>query len=581
MSIRAAVLPALAELALLSLALAALATLAAPLGDPVVMLGRGARYAATAPGTLVSGKFASLPAQAFAQHIGALLSLLALSGWLVLVLGRLALPAGAILMFACAIWSALLAWLFLQPPGPTWPLAQPQLGQLASVLAGWPWWALPAAAMAAVPLASRLTCHSWQAVRRPSRVWLYPMWVLLTGLGLLWLTDYSARAAVQHRHLAQQQFQALALAYAVLTILAGTAPSALNLLARALARADGATLNQKPGPGIAASRFDHVKRLHRAVWPRVGLLVVLALWAALVLLVVGLHPAQSALRAEAIRLPLVIGGGWLAYRWIDDSQGLRWSFARGMLAASALIGVALLPLAGTGDNGQVLLLTLAAAALLGGITGGLVRKSLPAAGLGLLVFAALVAAVMWALFTHGAAHSRTVAFRLEALAKPWASHYEYLSELRWFMANTPAGGHGLGHVPWCGTLASLVDGACTAIPRQTQSDYVLAALVGVWGDLAALAIAAATAVWLLGLMPSACETAGPGLAPRADRLGAWIVTFFACISLVQLFVTCLGSLGLMPLTGVGFPLLAYGKASLLVTACIAAFGINRPAHPQP
>ena len=581
MSFRAAVLPALAELALLSLALVALAVLAAPLGDPVVMLGRGARYAATAPGTLVSGKFASLPPQAFAQHIGALLALLALSGWLVLALGRLALPAGAILMAGCAIWSTVMAWLFLQPPGPTWPLAQPQLGQLASVLAGWPWWALPAAAMAAVPLASRLTRNSWQAIRKPSRVWLFPMWVLLTGLGLLWLTDYSARAAALHRHLAQQQFQALVLAYAVLTVLAGIAPSALNFLARALARADGAAPSHKPGPGIAAIQFDRVTRLCRAIWPRVGLLAVLALWALLVLLVVGLHPAQSALRAEAIRLPVVIGGGWLAYRWIDDSQGLRWSYARGMLAASALIGVALLPLAGTGDNGQVLLLTLAAAALLGGIVGGLIRRSVPAAGLGLLVFAALVAAVMWTLFTHGAAHSRTVAFRLEALAKPWASHYEYLSELHWFMANTPAGGHGLGHVPWCGTLASLVDGACTAIPRQTQSDYVLAALVGVWGDLAALAIAAATAVWLLGLMPSAQASSVHGLAPRADRLGAWIVTFFACISLVQLFVTCLGSLGLMPLTGVGFPLLAYGKASLLVTACIAAFGINRPAHPQP
>ena len=233
---------------------------------------------------------------------------------------------------------------------------------------------------------------------------------------------------------------------------------------------------------------------------------------------------------------------------------------------------------GSGDKGQVLLLLLVACALGGGVVGGVLGAwAGRRAGLGPGGRRA-VGAAMWALYAFGVATSNTVAWRLEALSRLWASHYEYLSELRWFMANAPLAGYGLGRVPWCGTLGSLGAGACHAIPAQTQSDYVFAALSGVWGSGVAAMLVLATAAWLIGLIrvPAGPAVGPSGMAPQPQRLGAWIVVFFVGVNLVQLFVTTFGSLGLMPLTGVEFPLLGFGKSALLVTAACASLGLNRP-----
>ncbi len=576
--------PTLAELILLILALIGLAHLAAPLADSLLAAGRGGRYAAGFALASHSAGLQLVP-QALPAQLTALMTVVAVTGWLVLVVGRLALPPGAIATLSLALWALPVAMLAGLSPVPGWWLvrwtAWPSMAQAAS-----PWWAVPSVLLLlALPVASRLTRGTWQAAQTPSRAWLYPLWVLLTGLGMLWLTDYSARAALQHRNLASQQFQALLAAYAVLTTAAGLQPSLLPLLARSLARMDGVAgpVAKPAAAGLAARALAFC----RLCWPSTGIFWFMLVWAGGVFLVIGTHAAQSAARAEAIRAVLYVLGGWLAYRWIDTPHGARWCLMRGAAAGVLLFAVAMLPMLAGGDKGQVLLLLLAASALGGGVvggvlgaaTGGLAGRIKLAPAVGLVVAAGATGLVIWALYAFGAATSHTVSLRLEALARPWTSHYEYLSELRWFMANAPVGGYGLGQVPWCGTLGSLGAGPCRAIPGQTQSDYVFAALVGVWGSTATLAVAAATAAWLLGLIQVPVGHGGlrPGLAPQPQRLGAWIVVFFVGVNLVQLFVTAFGSLGLMPLTGVGFPLLAFGKSALLVAAACAALGMNRPA----
>ena len=577
--------PALAELLLLLLVLLAMAHLAAPLADPSLAAGRGGRYLGDAGAQNSLPGLLHLAPQALPAGLAPLLAVLALTGWAVLRVGRLALPAGAIAVMGLALWAVPMSMLRALAAVPGW-WQTPWQGWPALAQAASPLWLLPSALLLlALPVAARFTRRAWQPTQAPHRAWLYPLWVLLTGLGLLWLTDYSARAALQHRHLASQQFQALVGAYALLTVLAGLQPSLLPWLARWLARIDGhAPLASQAQPAQPAppTKAARAMALCRRAWPRAGIFAVLMAWMLLMFLLLGRHAAQSAARAEALRAVFYLLGGWLAYRWIDTPHGARWSIWRGAAASAALFALAVLPMLGSGDKGQVLLLLLAACALGGGVVGGVLGawagRPRQAAVLALTLSAGAVGVVMWALYAFGAAASRTVAWRLEALSLLWDSHYEYLSELRWFMANAPPSGYGLGQVPWCGTLGSLGAGACHAIPAQTQSDYVFAALAGVWGSGVAALLVLATAAWLIGLIrvPAGPAAGLAGLAPQPQRLGAWIVVFFVGVNLVQLFVTTFGSLGLMPLTGVEFPLLGFGKSALLVAAACASLGINRP-----
>ena len=299
-------------------------TLAAPLADPLLAAGRGGRYlGAAAPGGGLSGllqaaqaaqraQWAQWAPQAVPAGLAPLLSMLALSGWLMLWVGRLALPAGAIAVLGLAIWAVPVSMLralsavpdWWQSPWPAWP---------AQAQAASPLWLLPSAVLLlALPVASRCSRRAWQAAQAPHRAWLYPLWVLLTGLGMLWLTDYSARAAVQHRHLASHQFQALMGACAVLSLLAGLQPSLMPQLARLLARVNGNAPPASPpaGPGRAAAAIA----LWRRAWPRADFFGLLLVWVLLVFLLLGRHAAQSAARAEALRAVCYLLGAWLAYR---------------------------------------------------------------------------------------------------------------------------------------------------------------------------------------------------------------------------------------------------------------------------
>ncbi|GHT97061.1 hypothetical protein AGMMS49545_23600 [Betaproteobacteria bacterium] len=150
---------------------------------------------------------------------------------------------------------------------------------------------------------------------------------------------------------------------------------------------------------------------------------------------------------------------------------------------------------------------------------------------------------------------------------------EYLSLLRWFMRDAPALGFGLGHVPWCGTV-QLSDTKCDGLEAQSQSDYVFAVLAGVFGQFFAWLILGATALFLLLLVRR--TSLRPDHPYYFSQLyGNYVVRAFFIVSIFQLFVTSLGSVGALPLTGITFPLLSYGGASLMGVSFFTALVINR------
>ena len=67
--------------------------------------------------------------------------------------------------------------------------------------------------------------------------------------------------------------------------------------------------------------------------------------------------------------------------------------------------------------------------------------------------------------------------RLTAWMSPFAAQREYLAEITWFLQAAGLWGFGPGQTPWCGYMGELV-GNCLGLSKQTQSDYVLAALAG-------------------------------------------------------------------------------------------------------
>jgi hypothetical protein len=176
--------------------------------------------------------------------------------------------------------------------------------------------------------------------------------------------------------------------------------------------------------------------------------------------------------------------------------------------------------------------------------------------------------------------SHTIGRRVAALDASQQVASQFLSELQWFLASTQPDGHGLGTTPWCGDWAWLAD--CTqvlhaGIPQQIQSDYVLIALAGVFGPAEALAITALTMAWLVSMMASRTSPTMP-LVADVMRLRDSIVAVFAVVTLMQLGITVFGSLGVMPLTGVAFPLVGYGRAALLVTCVFAGMTLNQEMH---
>jgi cell division protein FtsW (lipid II flippase) len=524
------------ELLLTLLVAGFLAWLAVPLGDEAYSSGLGDRYQQDfgTPAEAQADRALDL-----AENLPSTLATLALGGWIALRLARSHLSRRAVVCFQVAVWLGVWAMAY----SPNDAVAGPRI---------WAAWAC-AALGAAVTWATK---QNMVKSHVPVHALAYPGWVLFTGLGLVWLVDYSARSYAKWRFLALGHADTLLLAYGVMTMLAACSTQLAGLLSRIFAAWDKATTTAH---GITlASRV--LKRLAPLSIP-----LIFALWTVAVVLVFG--KSRPALTSELLRLPFFLVGGWMLYRWAMQGQG-----GRAFVGASVGVLVATAGLAGTGDFGQVLLIGLGLAIACGTAVALLLGGSRPALLAGVLAAVALISFGLQLINDYGHQVSRHIGWRAEALVNPFAGRLEYLSELRWFAASTPWDGHGPTQVPWCGTLGSLdATLRCTGVPKEMHSDYVFQGIAGVWGAWGAALITGALALWLVSLVQ-----VGPATRVADPKdLGHWVVACFAAVTLAQLLFTTLGSLGLVALTGITYPLVGLGSSSLLVCAGFAGMAMRR------
>ncbi len=544
----------LSEALLVLLALLALLALAHPLSDPAARDGLNGRYALADTASVTTAAIpvtAPDPRQLRAReklaHPASYLVWLASTGLLVLWLGRSSIPVVGFAMLGTAAWSGCAS--VVHPYG------------MENTPAVW----LALGLFLSTPVLAR-RFPARQPRQEIASVWAYPGFLFLTGLGYLWLLDYAARGYPKHAYLGVAHGDVLFLAYTAMTLLAGLTPTLLDVLARFAARLDRTT-------GAADKRAKGWASALALAW-LVAIFVVV--WGKTDGQVLKAGEKAAAITSEMLRAPVWVTLGWICYRWLDC--GRRPSRAApGMFIASAVL---VLGLAATNDKGQVLLYSLASVLLLAALVGFAAAPSgtsEPTAGRSrsvLLMAAGLaltgVLAVFWMLERYGPSFSDTIAQREVARNQPFAAHLIHLAQLRWFSDGLPASGFGLTHVPWCGYLGSL-GGRCDGVPEQLVSDYAFFGIAGVWGSAAAYATTLLTMAWLVSLL---ALPAGGLPARSLNRLGRWVVAMFVAASLVQLLLTTLGSLGTIALTGVTFPLVSFGGASLLATAVFAALSIN-------
>ena len=98
---------------------------------------------------------------------------------------------------------------------------------------------------------------------------------------------------------------------------------------------------------------------------------------------------------------------------------------------------------------------------------------------------------------------------------------------------------------------------------ERETDLALASLIGQWGLVAgaAVVLAAVILVWRLALASRACRT------PQGALVGGGLAILMGFETVVSVG----GTLGLLPLAGVPFPLLSYGGTALVVH--LAAIGV--------
>lgn len=405
----------------------------------------------------------------------------------------------------------------------------------------------------------------WPLRQTLSSRWGYAGFVLLTGLGWLMLLDQSATGHWRNRYLALNQQGYLWGAFLLLNLAAMLRVPLGIFLARTYA--------------LMMLLADRAGRIKSAL-----LLVVLVVLAFLLL------RHQRQFTSELGRLWLIAGTAWFFYlrgdplHQVARTQGLggqlRW-FAPMLLVGLTLLLAMLI----TSDMGPLLIslygagIFMAAALAAGRVqAGGRVGPALLLAALGVILWAALVTEL---LFLFGELNS-TAAGRLESVHAPLHGMNDQLAIITWFRHATPEWGYGLGAVPWCGLVGS---GSCRGVPLQIQSDYTFTALWGLWGGWMAWAVLCFAAFWQYRLIKyhpdvtSGCPSllaVGPAGGRMVDPQGfiSWLGIGWVTLNLCQMAVTVSGNLGLLPLTGVTFPLVSYGLVSLWVNALLLGLCIN-------
>lgn len=400
----------------------------------------------------------------------------------------------------------------------------------------------------------------------------YAGFVLFVGLGWWLLLDLSAMGHYANRFQALYQQVYVFAAFVLLTMLA---PMRLRL-ADKLGRWFGLFLLLARPRGAGLRRY--------LPWATYAVTIAMVLFAAGVS-----HQHQTQLTSEIFRLWLIFGVSWFFFVRGESALALSAggvnSGLRGLIFVWPLFFVLCVPLFGlilTDDFGPLFVMLYAASIFLGTAFAFVFfdragHRPWLGGAVGVLIAGAWVYLVTFALYSLPAPLAR-IAERLASVRSPFTATNDQLAIITWFQEAAPAGGYGIGAVPWCGEIAGA---GCRGVPRQIQSDYIFTALVGVYGKGIAVALVVMLAFWLVRVVihhsraTRGVVTLDSAVATQQAWL-SWIAVCWVGLTLAQLAITVAGNLGWLPLTGITFPFASFGAWSLLANTFFLTFAISLP-----
>lgn len=192
-----------------------------------------------------------------------------------------------------------------------------------------------------------------------------------------------------------------------------------------------------------------------------------------------------------------------------------------------------------------------------------------------LVFGAWPAALslgVLALAGSAIATSDKFQARLELMLQPMTASVSDFARLLAFADANSAAGFRLGELPWCNA-----EGTC--LPIQVLSDYMPAVLSAAGGRTAGQLVLAGLSILMLG-------GAGLGLwrfltGPANSKWPAMLACFLFTANFLQTMLTFLGNWRLVPLTGLGVPMVSIGWSSLLSSSlAIGALLASMATRPE-
>ncbi len=173
------------------------------------------------------------------------------------------------------------------------------------------------------------------------------------------------------------------------------------------------------------------------------------------------------------------------------------------------------------------------------------------------IFSLSAMALMGALMSQ----TEKVQGRIQLMLDPMTASVSDFARLIAFTEASKPSGFGVGRIEWCSQ-----EGTC--LPPQVLSDYVPTLINGLWGPHLTKFFFIFLVLFFLMMASFACWRflAGSG----SNRFLSTIAFFLFIASLFQTVVTFFGNWRLIPLTGLGTPLLSIGLSAMLAPTCAIA-----------
>ncbi len=167
-------------------------------------------------------------------------------------------------------------------------------------------------------------------------------------------------------------------------------------------------------------------------------------------------------------------------------------------------------------------------------------------------------------------HTEKVQKRIDLMLDPMTAAISDFARLKAFSDASAPSGFGFGRIAWCNEQG-------TCLPLQVLSDYIPTLLDGLAGPLAAKILFLILCLYFTALAGLACWRF---LTGHADSRAISMATFFLLVaSLFQTIITFFGNWRLIPLTGLGVPLLGIGISTMLApTLAIGCLLISQKAR---